>query len=259
MRSLILRRSRRRVLNIVTLSLIFISGAFGSARAGDIADRHFWGFSPDGAYFAFEEFGVQDGSGFPYSNIYVINTKKNSWVKGSPIRVLIEKENATQSIARTSARKRAADIFARLNISQSGKLLAHNPATEINRNRKSVTVAPGPLNFLKQYALTFELAEIGVPTKRCNDYGDESQIGYSLNVTRVGGKKVALHRDTRIPTSRGCPKSYALHDVYRYSPDKNRQAVLYVVILQVFSYGFEGDDGRFLAAGYWLPAFNASN
>jgi predicted secreted protein len=36
---------------------------------GDYADRTILGFSPDGGIFAFEEFGVGDGSGYPYATI----------------------------------------------------------------------------------------------------------------------------------------------------------------------------------------------
>ena len=55
------------------------------ARAADNAERAVVGFSPDGRYFAFEQYGVQDGSGFPYSEIFVIDLNANKWVKGSPV------------------------------------------------------------------------------------------------------------------------------------------------------------------------------
>nr|WP_272210755.1 DUF2259 domain-containing protein [Marinicella sp. W31]MDC2876669.1 DUF2259 domain-containing protein [Marinicella sp. W31] len=41
------------------------------ATAGDFATFTPLGFSDDGSVFAFEEFGVEDGSGFPYSNIFL--------------------------------------------------------------------------------------------------------------------------------------------------------------------------------------------
>ena len=37
----------------------------GSTSAADIASVRPIGFSSDGAVFAFEEYGIQDGSGFP--------------------------------------------------------------------------------------------------------------------------------------------------------------------------------------------------
>ncbi len=52
--------------------------------AGDFAKREIHGFSIDGQLFAFEEYGVQDGSGFPYSTIYVIDTSTDQWTANSP-------------------------------------------------------------------------------------------------------------------------------------------------------------------------------
>ena len=64
------------------------------ASAGDFAERHIFGFSPDGSHFAFEEYGVQDGSGFPYSNIYIVDVANDSWLPGTPLRVRIDDESA---------------------------------------------------------------------------------------------------------------------------------------------------------------------
>ncbi|MEM6995419.1 MAG: DUF2259 domain-containing protein, partial [Myxococcota bacterium] len=49
----------------------------------------------------------QDGSGFPYSNIYLIDTATDSWVDGTPIRVLTEGD--APPLAET--RSQAADRF----------------------------------------------------------------------------------------------------------------------------------------------------
>ena len=65
-----------------------------TAFAGDFADRELLGFSRDGAYFAFEEFGVLDGSGIPYSNIYVVEVDKDAWIDGTPIRLKGAEEGA---------------------------------------------------------------------------------------------------------------------------------------------------------------------
>ena len=53
--------------------------------AGDRAQLDLIGYSADGSYFAFEEFGVQDGSGFAYSSIYVVDLVDDSWVVGTQI------------------------------------------------------------------------------------------------------------------------------------------------------------------------------
>ena len=57
-----------------------------SVLAGDYAHRDILGFSPDGGTFAFEEYGVPDTDEFPYSVIYVIDTCKDEWGPGAPVR-----------------------------------------------------------------------------------------------------------------------------------------------------------------------------
>src|SRR5690606_36811639 len=51
-------------------ALASILSQFTPAFAGDTASLDVLGYSPDGKVFAFEEYGIADGSGFPYSNIY---------------------------------------------------------------------------------------------------------------------------------------------------------------------------------------------
>lgn len=53
------------------------------ASAADLAELGSTGFSDDGAYFAFEQYGIQDGSGFPYSSITIVDVKSDSWVAGT--------------------------------------------------------------------------------------------------------------------------------------------------------------------------------
>ena len=65
------------------------------AVAGDRALIDYVGFSADFRYFAFEEFGIQDGSGFAYSNIFVVDLATDSWVVGTPVRVQAESETTT--------------------------------------------------------------------------------------------------------------------------------------------------------------------
>ena len=260
MRPLLLTAKKRLVLHILSLVLIGVSALFSTAKAGDIAARHIIGFSPDGAYFAFEEYGVQDGSGFPYANIYFSNTRENSWVKGSPIRVLIQDEQTDLAIARERAVTQAAALIKKFKIQPGGQILAHNPVTELNRPTDEVTVAPGNAPFLQKHALTFAVKALSLETKRCKDYGAEAQMGYVLTAQRYGSEgEQTLHKDKRIPTSRGCPKRYAISDVIRFMPPSETKKALYIVLLQVFSYGFEGDDGRYLATSHWLPSYNTTN
>lgn len=50
------------------------------AFAVDYARVDVMGFSANGSRFAFEEYGIQDGSGFPYSNIYLFDVDRDAWL-----------------------------------------------------------------------------------------------------------------------------------------------------------------------------------
>jgi len=60
--------------------------ACSPALAGDTAEINVLGFSADGSIFAFEEYGVQDGSGFPYANRFYIDTASDKFLPGTPVR-----------------------------------------------------------------------------------------------------------------------------------------------------------------------------
>ena len=101
--------------------------ATGAASAGDYADRTIIGFSPDGAYFAFEEYGVQDGSGFPYANIYVVDTATDSWVAGTPIRVMVQDETASLASVRFNAYEQANAILRAIRHRRRAARARHQP------------------------------------------------------------------------------------------------------------------------------------
>jgi len=49
------------------------------ATAGDVATFVDLGFSPDSAYFMFGQYGVEAGSGRPYAELYLVDTRKNDF------------------------------------------------------------------------------------------------------------------------------------------------------------------------------------
>src|SRR3569833_2885359 len=78
------------------------------ALAGDRANLNILGYSEDGRYFAFEEYGVHDGAGGNYSSIYVIDLPADKWTYGLPFTV--EEGGDTEDtppLAQTRAKARA--------------------------------------------------------------------------------------------------------------------------------------------------------
>jgi predicted secreted protein len=225
------------------IGLFALLGSATLASAGDYADREIIGFSPDGAIFAFEEYGVEDGSGFPYSNTYVIDVAADNWVPGSPIRLRDEDESRLVSDLRIEARDKASDVLEQYNIAVPGALVASNPATEMSADPHRVTFLPRLIVPPSGTGMSLELAETEMPAADCPDFGKPFK-GYTLTLTGSGGPQV-LHADTQIPKTRRCPIGYAISDVVTYYPDAGDPAI--AVIVSVYSVGFEGPDRRFLA------------
>ncbi len=240
-------------LSTLLISLALSAGFF-EAHAADIAQRKIFGFSPQGKYFAFEQFGIQDGSGFPYSDIFIINVKKNSWVKGTPIRTLLHNENISPLKARSASYQKARPILRKLEIGENQLLLASNPMTEISADPKKVAFRAFATDppFGPRFELT--LSEFKLKAAHCDGVTKNSLAsGFALHLrslTSPGSPLRVLARDTSIPKSRGCPLDYAIADVISFEPAgfalQNNESV-FAILLYVYAHGFEGRSGRFIA------------
>ena len=146
--------------------------ASAPAQAGDYADRAILGFSADGSHFAFEEFGVQDGSGFAYSNIYLIDTDKDSWVSGTPIRVMREDEDVPLEAVRAEAGKAAAPLLARYGITPGGQVVVSNPSSELSADPYAVRFLTNLYANWTNHAWTLTLTPLPFPDgEECANLG----------------------------------------------------------------------------------------
>ena len=217
-----------------------------AATAGDRALAEFIGYSGDGRYFAFEEYGIQDGSGFPYANIYVIDLPADSWVSGTPVRVRLDSEDADLAAARAAAREQAADRLENLDISAPAHLIALNGDGEPG---DGLTLEFGAVSYVgsdPQTPWTLELEIFDAPSPQdCVTFLGEEAKGYALLLEGDGVVR-ELHRDGgQLPASRGCPTTYRIYGVVA-RPDSGTLDGA-VAIVSVYPFGFEGPDRRFLA------------
>ena len=222
-----------------------------AAYAADSAERRIIGFSPDGKWFAFEQFGVEDGSGFPYHEIFVIDVINDKWASGTPVRVRIDDEAATADQAWQQARTKAAPELAKRKIHRRGHILASNPVTEID-------ATPGELRFnvhrnwtgpQEPYVLRLETFALAKPD-RCA-YADSEMHGLTLTLRTEDGVVKEVYRDRSLPGSRGCAHDYRLADVIIHEERLRPQRL--VVLVHVFTQGFEGIDSRFIAIPVAVP------
>ncbi len=224
------------------LSIIISTSAF----AGDTAERNIIGFSPDGVWFAFEEYGSSDGTGAPYANIYIININKDTWAKGTPIRVTFGEEVAPISRARNAAMERAKPILDELKITEPGVLLVSKPVTEISANPRRVDFYRHMNLRTPDKKLSYVLKEIDFPlSERCKSFGLEKEKGFSLSITRGGAPLAEVYKDKTVPATRFCPLRYSISDVIEFNvPSGPTQ---HIILVHRFSRGFEGPDSRFIA------------
>ena len=223
-----------------------------AASAGDFSAFQSLGFSPDGKVYAFEEFGVQDGSGFPYSNVYFIDTEKDAYLPGTPIRVRIDSEEADIAKARADSRDKAKGLVEQHKVlSNPGLLAAFNPMGEVGVDQKRLeylqyAVEPTPGG---PFALTLEEIPLAV-SEQCRDITPDGGKGFRLKLVKRDGEAAdkVLHEDSRVPDSRACPTSYQISGALTFHPLAGEP--VHVALVLVRSFGFEGSDGRWIAVPF---------
>lgn len=216
--------------------------------AGDIAAFQSIGFSKDGGVYAFEEYGVQDGSGFAYSNIYLIDTVKDTYLPGTPIRVRIDDESSGLSQARDAAMQKARPLISELKLADyPGSLVAYNPVSEVGvaKHEMRYLAYPADPAFGEPYELKIEEFSTE-PSGACAGVVDDVKA-FRLRLTEKDGMAVdqLIHQDVKVPASRGCAVGYRLGGAITYTPPSGSN--LHIALVHVLSVGFEGHDGRWLA------------
>lgn len=232
------------------LAVALVSAALiaDTALGADIAAFRSIGFSDDSGVYAFEEYGVEDGSGFPFSTIFFIDTRDDTFLPGTPIRVRLEDEDSGLGKARAEAATKAAPLVKKFDLDgRPGLLAAFSPITETQsppRRLAYLEYASQPA-FGGEYVLA--LQERNFPAaERCKEMTPESP-GFRLIFEMEDGKPSnrEVYVDTKIPDSRGCPTGYRLAGVVVDQQDG--KPATHVVLVQVMSLGFEGHNGRWIA------------
>jgi predicted secreted protein len=226
----------------------------GTSFAADAAEREILGFSPDGRYFAFEQYGVQDGSGFPYSEIFVIDLDKDRWLEGTPVRVRLDDESQGLGQARAKALEDARKFLKTARIEDNARVLASNPVSQKTEDARRL-VFHGyytsfghlePIDEQDEDVIGLAVEDVVLASPEGCPIGDTPMAGFVLKAKRGPEAFQEMHRDTSIPASRGCPLKYSLSDAVAFAGADGRTQRL-VALVNVFSFGFEGADRRFIA------------
>ena len=223
------------------------------ASAGDRAGIRFIAYSDTGRYFAYEEFGIQDGSGFAYAKLYVLDLKVNGWVKGTPFQQVIESETGSIASAVAGVRAKAQPMLAKLGVGAPADIAALNADGALDTDMRKLRFGRpgnGMASPEQDYQLVLSTIQDGIDPPKCAALGEKYVSGFALTLT-VNGNASEVYRDTAVPESRGCPQDYRLYAVVTpyeslvsFAPDLTPGMV---AIVSVYSMGFDGPDRRFIA------------
>lgn len=251
-------------IGIAYLLALTLAATSQHAWAGDGAALNVLGFSPDGRYFAFEQYGEQDGSGSLYSIITAIQIAGDRPAKGMPVTAIMDPDNPAlgkaprdQQLAdiRAKAAAAAAPVLQQLKISEAG----HMVASQRDANTRSILQSEHVKAAMKAAATTMTLPveqfgadarvvlrEFDIALPRCKDLSPrEHPSGFGLTLERKGRPTIHLSRDQTIPPSRRCPEQYGITEAHALALPDGSTAL--AVLIHYFYPAFEGPDRRFLA------------
>lgn len=225
--------------------LIALNAAMSFAAVDD--DIRIIGYSKDGRYFAYETFGVSDGSGSPYAAIYVLDVANDTSAEGTPVRSEFgEEEHPTALPAQMQVRQIAAPILAKLDIRYPWRELASVSAGQ-------QVSGPHELQF-KRYTnisdlRTVKLMEFDLDAaQKCSG----QTKGFALAIAKGGEPLTEVYRNKRLPKSRYCSQGYKLARVIDFGNERTQASV---VLVHKFSPGFEGMGASFVAIPVMLPTW----
>jgi predicted secreted protein len=235
--------------SVVPAASVLLAASFlpAPALAGDAAAIDPIGFSGDGRYFAYEEYGVQDGSGFPYASVFVVDLIEDKWV-GTPVRVRIDDESASLDAARQQALSAAAAMLDDAALTVPAQPLFLNADGEAGSGGMEASFGmfgngldvPGDL-----FTLSLDTFA-STSTEPCASYGMEDPVkGFALTLSDSAANTAEIYRDTSVPASRGCVSDYRIHAVLSPYPF-GMSASPMVAVIGVYSLGFEGPNRRFV-------------
>jgi predicted secreted protein len=245
----------------IRLALLLPLAAAPGARAGDGSAINVLGFSADGRYFAFEQYGEQDGSGTLYSTITAIELAGDRPVKGMPIAAIMDPDNP--ALGKEPREKQLSDVRAKAaadaaaTLRQLGVAGAGAQIAAVLASRSRSPLGPEHVRTAQKSTVTtvtlpafgpdarLVLREFDIALPRCKDLvSDEHPNGFGLTLERKGRPTIHLSRDQTIPPARGCPEKYGIAEAHALPLPDGSSAL--AVLVQYFYTAFEGPDRRFI-------------
>jgi predicted secreted protein len=241
-----------------------------AAQSADALALKILGFSPDGRYFAFMQYGPQWEAERFFAETFVIDASRDRFVHGAPVRVTaamkdVTSEDNVEPVLKAfvaNAAKRSAGVLNPHKVSKPGALLVRVDEAQSGKHGSgsdqpkagapTVTAKHPQLGDLK---LTLDPKQIDWPkSSKLGDHKGAALCAGELDGTKgagfrltlaQGSRTIVLNDDQTIPASRRCVTGYGFAEVHAF--DRPDGKVTLAVILGMQTRGFEGEDRVFLA------------
>jgi hypothetical protein len=251
--------------SIRILALITSVIGAGAASAGEAAARRVIGFSPDGAYFAMEEFGHSDpgmGNINLHSYISIVDTKGSDILDESVQVSLISGDVALAGAVHDLATRAAAVSIRNYEIGTPGRLIGADKSSRAGEEIYYLNV--WAVEKAAKATLNIDAPEIGgkgklileyaAPARTSDDAEPTSETAptFVLTLVKPGGKRIALTKAIADPESRGAFYKYAIAEAHLL-PRASKTAVI-AAIVETFTVGGEGVNRNFIPVAIELPA-----
>jgi hypothetical protein len=212
------------------------------SQAADQAWFRLSGFSSDGEYLAWESGGVQDGSGFPWHRVVILDTGTSREVESSLMVLEDEFADGVEGLFQN----RRNDLLMEFGIEVSPEEpLVYRPLTDLTVQGDSLPFCleyhcPG--YWSDEYTLRLAIIPLGYD----EDYPDWYPEPVSMELTLSGQ---GFFSETMPPDEYSYVFGYGFAAVYRNPVLANRLAV----VLHTVVPGFEGSDGRYRVVSGEIP------
>lgn len=227
------------------------------AAAGDQAQFRPLGFSESGQYYAFAQTGIQDGSGFPYAEVGVVEVARNDLVASKSVVI--------QSETGASPERALKQALGEINLKRFGIVKEQEEGEQLLSREPGDAGAKAPARFTfmsmghgpaveqePEYEIVVETTKTAPSADDpfCADMGGAQRLKLSLvGRERSDGAVRVLQDDRRLPKRRACPLGYQVRGVIEYGEGL-------VVVLAYTRPGFEGPDTRYMVVTGLVPAAN---
>ena len=174
------------------------------SHAADAAHLELIGFSKNGAYVAFDQFGILDGMKYPYIITSFVGVKNNRLE--AEIKTVLDVDGATMAQARAKSKTQVAAAMKKYGIvsGNHGRFIGITPP-------HMITIVSVFLAMDRMYGLSIDIKPAVNEFEMCSKTPELLIVKLT-----VSGKIRDLQRDTRLPASRDCAYGYELRSAHLY-------------------------------------------